>query len=383
MREFPIMPKTVAIVVPIFSHFRLQLFLQLRELLANEDIHLELIYGKASDNALYKQAEVDWSPPKPNHEFAFFGKQFIWQPLSSNAYTADLAIIIQENRYLSNHLLLWRRHRAGLPTAFWGHGLNHQAGRHSLGNLIKRAYIRKVDWWFAYTKGVAKLVADMGYPAERITTVQNAIDTRELISARNRVTSSEVAALRDLMHIGDGPVGIFCGRLYREKRIPFLLQACEQIHARIPDFHMIVIGTGPDARHVAKFAASHPWLHYIGPCYDSDRVRHFALANIFMMPGLVGLAVLDAFALGTPMFTTAYPYHSPEIEYLDNGHNGVITSDKLEDYVEAIISVLNNPPQLEAMKRRCLEDVKVYTIEQMARNIADGIKSALQVEPYS
>ena len=376
------MAKNVAIVLPIFSHFRLQLFLQLRDILARDDIHLELIYGKASDTVLYKQAEVDWASPKRNHEFDLFGKQLIWQALSANAYTADLAIIIQENRYLSNHLLLWRRHRAGLPTAFWGHGLNHQARPNSVGNLIKKSYVSKVDWWFAYTKGVAALIEGMGYPAERITVVQNAIDTRELMAARKHVKPEEAAALKDLMHVGEGPVGIYCGRLYDEKRIPFLLAACKQIRAQVPNFHMIVIGTGPDAPLVEKFEANHPWLHYVGACYDSDRARYFSLANIFMMPGLVGLAVLDAFALGTPMITTKYPYHSPEIEYLVNGENGIITPNTLEDYVAAVVAALKNPEKLEEMKRRCLEDAGIYTIEQMSQNIGQGIKLALEANLY-
>jgi L-malate glycosyltransferase len=38
-----------------------------------------------------------------------------------------------------------------------------------------------------------------------------------------------------------------------------------------------------------------------------------------LMPGLVGLAVLDAFADGIPRVTTVIEYHSPEIEYLVPG----------------------------------------------------------------
>lgn len=375
------MPQSVAIVFPIFSHYRLQLLLKLRGLLEDAGIRLVLIYSKDAELPLTKQVEVSWSSPSRSREFEVLGKKLIWQQLPPEAYTANLAILIQENRYLSNHFLLWRRHYAGLPTAFWGHGLNRQARPNSIGNRIKRSYLKKVDWWFAYTNGVARLVEKMGYPSERITVVQNAIDTEELIAARERITPEEVTQLRGSLHLDPGPVGIYCGRLYHEKRISFLLSAATQIRAQIPNFQVIVIGSGPDASLVQDFGRNHPWLHYVGPSYD-DRAKYFVLADIFLMPGLVGLAILDAFAFGTPMFTTNYPYHSPEIEYLVNGENGMMSSDNLEDYVSSVLSVVRQPEKLAVIKRNCLAAAKFYTIQQMAINMAFGIKAALATKRY-
>jgi glycosyltransferase involved in cell wall biosynthesis len=374
--------QSVAIVFPVFSHYRLQLFLRLRKLLEDAGIRLLLVYGKGSEINVTKQVEVSWSPPSRSREFEALGKNLVWLELPPEAYTANLAILIQENRYLSNHVLLWRRHYADLPTAFWGHGLNHQAHPNSIGNRIKRSYLKKVDWWFAYTKGVARLVEKMGYPSERITVVQNAIDTEELIATRQRVTAEEVTQLRKSLQLDPGPVGIYCGRLYHEKRISFLLSAVTQIRAQIHNFQVIVIGSGADAPLVQDFAKNHPWLHYVGPSYDADRAKYFALADVFLMPGLVGLAILDAFAFGTPIFTTKYPYHSPEIEYLVHGENGMMSPDNLEDYVSAVVSVVRQPEKLALMKRNCSAAAKLYTIQQMAINMASGIKAALATERY-
>jgi glycosyltransferase involved in cell wall biosynthesis len=374
--------KSVAIVFPIFSHYRLQLFLKLRGMLEEAGIRLVLIYGKGAETGLSQQVEVGWSPPSRSREFEILGKKLIWMDLPREAYTSNLAILIQENRYLSNHHLLWRRQSAGLPTAFWGHGLNHQAHRGSIGNRIKKSYLKKVDWWFAYTKGVARIVEKMGYPAERITIVQNAIDTEGLIAARKGITAEEVSHLRQSLQLDPGPVGIFCGRLYREKRIGFLLSAAARIRAQVPNFQLIIIGSGPDTQLVQTFAQSHPWLHYVGPCYDADRARYFALADIFLMPGLVGLAIVDAFALLTPIFTTSYPYHSPEIEYLVNGENGVMSADNLEDYVSSVVAAIQQPEKMALMKRNCAAAAKLYTIERMASNMASGIQAALAAKRY-
>jgi exopolysaccharide biosynthesis WecB/TagA/CpsF family protein len=42
----------------------------------------------------------------------------------------------------------------------------------------KQIWLTKVDWWFAYNDLSAGIVRSLGYPEERITSVQNAIDTR-------------------------------------------------------------------------------------------------------------------------------------------------------------------------------------------------------------
>jgi hypothetical protein len=55
------------------------------------------------------------------------------------------------------------------------------------------------------------------------------------------------------------------------------------------------------------------------------------------MPGLVGLVIIDNFVTQLPMFTTDNNnnIHSPEVSYLQNDVNGVMTANTLDDYVDA------------------------------------------------
>jgi glycosyltransferase involved in cell wall biosynthesis len=101
------------------------------------------------------------------------------------------------------------------------------------------------------------------------------------------------------------------------------------------------------------------------------------------MPGLVGLAVLDAFNTNTPMITTDFEYHSPEIEYLQNGTNGIITENNLEAYVKAVVNTLQNANILSELKKGCLVSAELYTMEKMVENFAEGIKSSLGINTAS
>jgi glycosyltransferase involved in cell wall biosynthesis len=242
---------------------------------------------------------------------------------------------------------------------------------------MKRALMRRCDWWFAYTEGVKRTVAGSGFPAERITVVQNAIDTAALARAYKALPPDAGSRVRQELGIGDGPVGIYCGGMYAEKRIPFLIEAATALKQREPGFHLIVVGDGPDSRIVRDFAADHPWVHPVGPMFGSARVPYFAAADVFLMPGLVGLAVLDSFALETPMITTTYPFHSPEIEYLVDGENGRITANDLGSYVDRVASLLVSPRELAALREGCRAAYPRYSLDEMIRRFAEGITAAL------
>ena len=58
-----------------------------------------------------------------------------------------------------------------------------------------------------------------------------------------------------------------------------------------------------------------------------------ALAKVMINPGVVGLNILDSFVAGVPMITTNCKGHGPEIAYLTNGENGLMTTTSLDDYV--------------------------------------------------
>jgi glycosyltransferase involved in cell wall biosynthesis len=96
-----------------------------------------------------------------------------------------------------------------------------------------------------------------------------------------------------------------------------------------------------------------------------------------MLPGLVGLAILDSFSFNCPVVTTEYEYHSPEIEYLENGENGIITKNNLNSYINAVDQLINNREKLNYLKKNCKESALNYTVENMVKNFAAGIANAL------
>lgn len=370
----------VTIIQRLLPHYRIEFFDGLRTELNRRGINLRLIYGSPNRAESKKNDIVDlgWATKIHNRELRTGLTELYWQPALPYIRNSRLVIVEQANKNILNYWLMMSRGWRKRKIAFWGHGRNLQTNPSHPVNRLKRLYIQSCDWWFAYTQSVKDYLVGEGYPADKITVVQNAIDTRSLQEAYAQDHSEELNDLRTALGLDSENVGIYCGALYKQKRIPFLIEACDAVRRSVPDFHLLIIGDGPDNRLVRSMAASRPWIHYLGPKFGDDRVPYFKLAKIFLMPGLVGLAVLDAFALQTPLITTQYPFHSPEIEYLQNHKNGTITEDNLEAYASGVIDLLQDDRALNTLEAGCRRSAGLFTLEKMISNYADGIEKALK-----
>ncbi len=104
-----------------------------------------------------------------------------------------------------------------------------------------------------------------------------------------------------------------------------------------------------------------------------------ACAQLYLCPGLVGLGILDAFAVGLPLVTTNVAYHSHEVAYLAEGRNGVMVDmwKSPEAYADAVALLLTNEVQLAKLQAGSRSTAEGLTVESMAERFADGVMMAL------
>lgn len=370
--------KRVVIIQEHLPHYRVPFYNRLRSLLRTKQINCLLVYDPNTTSNLIP-GRLEWAIPIPIKWLGPLG----WQSVMGLTKGADLVVVQQEVKYLSNLFLLIRRHLGGQSTAFWGHGKNMQSRNcNSPAERVKRLISMRVDWWFAYNECSAEVVRQLGFPDERITLVQNAIDTKNLVEDRRALSPEAIESCKVHLGIHSANVAIYTGGLYEEKRIPFLLEAAAKIRSQLPDFHLIIIGGGPQKDLVFQAARNNCWIHYLGPKNDSEKLPYWAISKVSLMPGLVGLGVLDSLALGVPLITTAYPYHSPEIEYLRDGVNGIMVGDweSSDAYANAVVQILKDDQQRLLMVNEGQKDAELYTIDNMAENFASGIIAALTTD---
>lgn len=373
------MPKVV-IIQRVLPHYRIPFFAGLAERLYREGVEMKLVYGQEYPGTVPKTTVVEkaWAHRIRNRYLRFPGSEAVWQPCLNQLSDCDLVIVEQSNRLVVNYHLMVGRKCGKFKLAYWGHGRNLQSGRRGgLRERLKQKLIGAVDWWFAYTALSADVVRESGFPPDRITVVQNAVSTREIEEQVRTVTADRLVAVRKELGINSGNVAVYCGGMYPDKKLDFLVEACDVIRSKIPDFEVILVGEGPDQHIVERAASRHPWLHYVGARYGADRVVFLLSAKLLLMPGLVGLAVVDSFAAQVPLFTTDIPIHSPEIAYLENGVNGVMTAADVDAYAEAVVHYLGHRDRLEVLRQGCRASSAKYTVENMIENFAAGIVQCL------
>lgn len=370
--------KTVVIIQRRLCDYRDLLFQQLKILLLQDDIELRLLYGDPTTEEQAKKDNVDiaWGEKLPTQYF--LGNRVCWQPFFKKVRDTDLVIITQENKLICNLWPLFGFRRYKL--AFWGHGKNMQASPTFWGKLkeyLKFLTTNHVDWWFVYTGFSQRLVSNLSFPIDKITNLENSVDTLGLKSLCDAVLISEIDNIKRELNLGDGPVGLYVGSLYQDKRLEFLLSAGQLLSQKIPNFRLVVIGEGPQRALIKNAQNEYSWLRYVGRKTERSKAQYLKMANVLLNPGLVGLGILDAFAAGIPIVTTDCGLHSPEIDYLRHGENGFMTANTLESYVQTVEQILTDKQLAEYLRNGCLDAANHYTVENMAENFRAGILKAL------
>jgi glycosyltransferase involved in cell wall biosynthesis len=371
----------VLAILANIKQYRAVLYTQLAARLASYGIDLRVAYSDSHDTEALKADSIDLPAPlglKVPRWYLLGGRLLLQRVPLEELLRADLIIVVQSNGYLLNYPLLLAS-RLGLKrVAYWGHGYNHQANPTALAERFRRLFVRQSDWWFSYTQRTADYLLDNGVAAERITVINNAIDTTAFAAQVAAVTPAEIRSLRSELALPeDARIGLFCGSLYSHKHMPFLLEAGARIQARLPGFMLAVAGAGPGADLLRAAGGRFPWLRYLGPQFGRTKAILFRSAEVFLNPGLVGLAILDSFAAGLPFVTSDLPIHSPEIAYLEPGVNGMVVPYSAEHWADSVVSLLRDPGRLAAMSQAAALTAGKYTVEKMAQNVAEGIARCL------
>ena len=121
----------------------------------------------------------------------------------------------------------------------------------------------------------------------------------------------------------EGKKVILCvGRLStHDRKVDLLYDGFKLI--KDENIHLAVVGTGVTEEQQEKLNA-HPRCKYFGPIFDPVKINEiYKMADLFVMPGGVGLAINHAFHHGLPILIENVN-HSPEAYFLEPGKNGYI-----------------------------------------------------------
>jgi glycosyltransferase involved in cell wall biosynthesis len=170
---------------------------------------------------------------------------------------------------------------------------------------------------------------------------------------------------------------LFSGRLYAGKNVDFLLRAFAMLKRSRQDVALLIIGDGEERDRLHQLAKELELqdVHFLGEVVNPrDTAEYFSLADVMVIPGVVGLAIVHGFALGLPLITTDCPGHGPELDYLSEA-NGAITKMEIHEYAKVLGMILSSPHRLEAMKRAAMAKGDELQLGHSIDRFLDGIRS--------
>jgi glycosyltransferase involved in cell wall biosynthesis len=369
----------VLIIQAEMKHYRVPFFEGLYAALQRDGIELTVLYSNSNliQELRKDSAELD-RPVGRRVTGRWFFNRFLYQSVWKEVFASDLVIVGSEVKFLINPMLILMS-KLGLKTvAFWGLGPNRHPDRSPFVEWIKQHFFTCADWYFAYTDSIAEYLKKKGMPARKVTNVQNATDTDELKELIAKIPQEDaIRAKEGLTGSQKSQIGLYCGVLAGIKALPLLLSAARLVKAKYPEFHLVMIGDGPDRSWLQSAIAGEPWIHYLGFKNHEEGALYYKMADVFLLAGTVGLAVVDSFAAGLPLIATQLTTHPPEISYVVHGYNGYLASHEANALANAIVEVLSNPALKEQLRQGAVESGEKYTMGAMVDNFRLGVKQCL------
>jgi glycosyltransferase involved in cell wall biosynthesis len=276
-------------------------------------------------------------------------------------HSAHFAPVAARARLLQRH---------GHKQLLWGMGLARRytaesgCDRRPVAEAIRRLMLLTSDHYLSYTAVSTANVAATGYDSARITTLNNAVDA---LATAHQVRTAQRVPLQVL----------FVASLVEDKEPLAAVEIVDQLRLLAPGATLRIVGDGPLRPMCEEAANGREWVQYHGPQRGQD-LRDLALASdIAIIPGRVGLAVLEMASAGLPMTTFAVSQHGAEIAYLRDGISGLLLDEDIHAAAEQLAALLTDRPALERMRSEALNIAGKYTIRNMAVNFADGVTATL------
>ena len=230
----------------------------------------------------------------------------------------------------------------------------HQArlrGRGLIRHLLairNRLYL-KADRFLSISRVIHQEFQEGGIAPARIADISNGIDL-----AAYPPTNPEIrTALRSRLGLPrDRFIFAYSGKLNRGKGLETLIQAWQEVHAKRPEAHLLLIGAGGQ-----QFLSCEQTLHEqvdrlgLAPSvtftgYVSNVVDYLRASDAFVFPSeseALGLALIEAMSCGLPALASAT---GGILDVIDDGENGrLLPPGDAPAWSNAMLQLLADPEQ--------------------------------------
>lgn len=178
----------------------------------------------------------------------------------------------------------------------------------------------------------------IGVAKEKIFKAVNVIDTDKTLDIID--TKVDLFDLKNFYKSKYNFITLFVGALTKPKSIDILIEAQRIIENKFPHAALIIVGDGDYRSTLENLAIAMNLnnIEFVGKKTD-DNYKYFSIADIFVLPGLGGLAISEAMCYGLPIITSIGDGCEVDLVTKENGIIDVeITPESLARHIEFFIN---------------------------------------------
>ena len=226
---------------------------------------------------------------------------------SARSYDPDTLILLGMTGNVSNWLMIIWARLTGRRVLIWACGWEPQ----KVGSIALWIKKRLMKTYFSMahksllysTKGM-KYLESVGVRRENLEICFNGIEIDDMVANEKQILV-EADAIRARESQPNDFIFLYVGGLLKEKRIDLLLDAFFSIQQDAPSARLWIVGDGPDGAQIRVYAESLKVerVQFFGRIVEGVD-SFFAAADIFVLPGLGGLAFNQAMYWRTPCIGT-------------------------------------------------------------------------------
>lgn len=272
-------------------------------------------------------------------------------------------------------LLYWLKMRR-IPVLSWTKGANLDAPNDRVRRAIFHHMHTVSDGLILYSRNELPLIKKKNH--YKITYANNTINYLEF----PQIEAGKEEIKREFK-LGFKKIALFVGRMDvggggGRKKVPHAIRVFNSIDN--PDYGLVLVGSGFNDELRNEIKKDN--VVYLGEVYDPKNVKIskiFKMADIFLMPGHVGLGINQAFYWSLPVITEK-GNQPPEIHYLVSGRNGyLVEEDDLEGLKEKVLFLLENDQERMRLGENARRDIlENASIEGMFDGFLQNIQRVLR-----
>ncbi len=299
----------IAFVTNIIPHYRLTFYRRLAAALAADGHDLRVLHGSTERDSARPAADLPsdcgFAHAHVRNRLYRFGPFHIrWQSGLLHAlhrHRPHAIVISGIAGVLSSWLVLFWARLTRRPVIMWVCGWEAQqpgSVAYAFKRLLLRRFHRLPDALIVYSTKARDYMIRLGVPPARIAIAYNGLDTDEAAAHEAAVRTG--AAVRRRAAAGDRRVFLYVGAMLAEKRVDLLLDAFAALN-RPATTALWLVGDGPALPELRKGATARGLntVTFWGRIVD-EADELFAAADVFVLPGIGGLALNQAMFYGTP-----------------------------------------------------------------------------------